>query len=134
MWLSLPLPALKETSPFTATIPWMVIWPLASTEMPGEQRTQLLSAMDSEDADVLRRLLAYEEGTAGSLMTPDVIILGPLATVAPLPILFHALFVQRVMVPFFHALGALDKGGTAMTVSLENLLRETLFIPLYIFE
>jgi CBS domain-containing protein len=51
-------------------------------EMPGEQRTRLLSAMDTEDADVLRRLLAYEEGTAGSLMTPDVIILGPVATVA----------------------------------------------------
>ena len=51
-------------------------------EMPGEQRTQLLSAMDVEDADVLRRLLSYEEGTAGSLMTPDVIILGPTATVA----------------------------------------------------
>ena len=51
-------------------------------EMPGEQRTQLLSAMDVEDADVLRRLLSYEEGTAGSLMTPDIIILGPHATVA----------------------------------------------------
>ena len=51
-------------------------------EMPGEQRTQLLSAMDVEDADVLRRLLSYAEGTAGSLMTPDVIIFGPLATVA----------------------------------------------------
>ena len=38
--------------------------------------------MDTEDADVLRRLLAYEEGTAGSLMTPDVIIFGPHATVA----------------------------------------------------
>jgi CBS domain-containing protein len=51
-------------------------------EMPGDQRTQLLSAMDVEDADVLRRLLSYEEGTAGSLMTPDVIIFGPHATVA----------------------------------------------------
>ena len=51
-------------------------------EMPGDQRTQLLSAMDVEDADVLRRLLSYAEGTAGSLMTPDVIIFGPLATVA----------------------------------------------------
>jgi CBS domain-containing protein len=51
-------------------------------EMPGEQRTQLLSSMDVEDADVLRRLLAYEEGTAGSLMTPEVIIHGPDATVA----------------------------------------------------
>jgi CBS domain-containing protein len=51
-------------------------------EMPGEQRSQLLLAMDSDDADVLRRLLAYEEGTAGSLMTPDIIIFGPHATVA----------------------------------------------------
>ena len=51
-------------------------------EMPGEQRTQLLSAMDVEDADVLRRLLSYAEGTAGSLMTPDIIIFGPHATVA----------------------------------------------------
>jgi CBS domain-containing protein len=51
-------------------------------EMPEEQRSQLLMAMDSEDADVVRRLLSYEEGTAGSLMTPDIIIFGPHATVA----------------------------------------------------
>jgi CBS domain-containing protein len=51
-------------------------------EMPGEQRTRILDAMDDEDADVMRRLLAYEDGTAGSLMTPDIIILGPTATVA----------------------------------------------------
>lgn len=51
-------------------------------EMPGEQRTRVLEAMDDEDADVMRRLLAYDEGTAGSLMTPEIIILGPTATVA----------------------------------------------------
>ncbi len=51
-------------------------------EMPGEQRTRVLDAMDAEDADVMRRLLSYEEGTAGSLMTPDIVILGPTATVA----------------------------------------------------
>lgn len=51
-------------------------------EMPGEQRTRVLEAMDEEDADVMRRLLSYEEGTAGSLMTPDIIIMGPTATVA----------------------------------------------------
>ena len=51
-------------------------------EMSGEQRTQILEAMDDEDADVLRRLLSYEAGTAGGMMTPEVIILGPTATVA----------------------------------------------------
>ena len=51
-------------------------------EMPGEQRTRILEAMDDEDADVMRRLLAYDEGTAGALMTPDIIIFGPTATVA----------------------------------------------------
>jgi CBS domain-containing protein len=51
-------------------------------EMPGEQRTRVLDAMDEEEAEVVRRLLAYDEGTAGSLMTPDIIILGPTSTVA----------------------------------------------------
>ena len=51
-------------------------------EMPGEQRTRVLDAMDEEDADVMRRLLSYDEGTAGSLMTPDIVIFGHTATVA----------------------------------------------------
>ena len=51
-------------------------------EMPGEQRTRVLEALDEEDAETMRRLLSYAEGTAGSLLTPEVIILGPTATVA----------------------------------------------------
>ena len=51
-------------------------------EMSGEQRGRILAEMDSEDADVLRRLLSYEEATAGGMMTPDPIVLGPTATVA----------------------------------------------------
>ncbi len=51
-------------------------------EMPGEQRSRILDAMDADDADVMRRLLSYEDGSAGSLMTPDIIILGPTSTVA----------------------------------------------------
>jgi Mg/Co/Ni transporter MgtE len=51
-------------------------------QMPGEQRTTILDAMDDDDAAELRRLLSYEVGTAGGLMTPEVIILGPTATVA----------------------------------------------------
>lgn len=51
-------------------------------EMPGEQRTRILDAMEPEEADIMRRLLTYDEGTAGGLMTPEVIVLGPNATVA----------------------------------------------------
>jgi CBS domain-containing protein len=51
-------------------------------EMSGEQRGRILAAMDAEDADVMRRLLSYEEATAGGMMTPEVIVLGPTATVA----------------------------------------------------
>lgn len=51
-------------------------------EMPGEQRTAVLENMDPDEADVMRRLLAYEESTAGGLMTPDPILAGPTMTVA----------------------------------------------------
>jgi MgtE-like protein/CBS domain protein len=51
-------------------------------EMPGEQRSRILDAMDVEDADVIRQLLTYEAGTAGGMMTPELIILGPTTTVS----------------------------------------------------
>ncbi len=51
-------------------------------EMPGEQRDRVLAAMDDDDEDIMRRLLSYEDGTAGALLTPDIIILGPTNTVA----------------------------------------------------
>ncbi len=51
-------------------------------QMAPAQQEVMLGVMDEEDADVVRRLLSYEEGTAGGLMTPEVIILGPNDTVA----------------------------------------------------
>lgn len=51
-------------------------------KMTVTQQEQMLDAMDDEDEEVVRRLLSYEEGTAGGLMTPEVIILDPTATVA----------------------------------------------------
>jgi CBS domain-containing protein len=51
-------------------------------EMPGDQRTRILDEMDEDEAAVMRQLLSYQPGTAGALMTPEVIVLGPNATVA----------------------------------------------------
>ncbi|MCU1345641.1 MAG: hypothetical protein JWL70_1907, partial [Acidimicrobiia bacterium] len=43
---------------------------------------KVLDNMDPDEADVMRRLLAYGEATAGGLMIPDPIVLGPTTTVA----------------------------------------------------
>ncbi len=51
-------------------------------EMPGEQRSTVLEAMDEDDAAVVRQLLSYQAGTAGAMMTPEIIIMGATATVA----------------------------------------------------
>jgi CBS domain-containing protein len=51
-------------------------------EMPTAQQELMLDVMDDDDAALIRQLLAYEGSTAGGLMTPEVIILGPSATVA----------------------------------------------------
>lgn len=51
-------------------------------QMTAAQQERMLDVMDDDDEAVVRRLLSYEEGTAGGLMTPEVIILGPTATVA----------------------------------------------------
>ncbi|MFD9436861.1 magnesium transporter MgtE N-terminal domain-containing protein [Streptomyces sp. NPDC060002] len=52
------------------------------SELPEQDQERLLSLMQPEDAADMRRLLSYEEHTAGGLMTTEPIILRPDSTVA----------------------------------------------------
>ena len=52
------------------------------SELPEQDQERLLSLMEPADAADMRRLMAYEEHTAGGLMTTEPIVLRPDATVA----------------------------------------------------
>jgi len=51
-------------------------------ELPTETAEQLLALMAPEEAEDVRRLMSYEERTAGGLMTTEPVILAPDATLA----------------------------------------------------
>src|SRR5690606_12882177 len=51
-------------------------------ELPPETAERLLGLMEPEEADDVRRLMSYEELTAGGMMTPEPVILPPSATIA----------------------------------------------------
>ncbi|MGE5530452.1 MAG: magnesium transporter, partial [Patescibacteria group bacterium] len=50
-------------------------------ELPDEKAEEILSLMEAEQANEVRELLEYEEGTAGRLMTTDVLSLAEQLTV-----------------------------------------------------
>lgn len=52
------------------------------SELPPEQAADLLGRMEPDDAADIRRLLTYDEYTAGGMMTTEPVVLSPDATVA----------------------------------------------------
>jgi len=52
------------------------------SELSPENAEELLQLMEPDEAADLRRLLTYDEDTAGGLMTTEPVILGPEATIA----------------------------------------------------
>lgn len=52
------------------------------SELPEATQEHYLQHMEPDEAAPLRRLMAYEDNTAGGLMTPEPIVLGPDATIA----------------------------------------------------
>jgi len=51
-------------------------------DLPPETAATLLGLMEPEEAEDVRRLMSYVENTAGAMMTPEPVILGPDATIA----------------------------------------------------
>ena len=51
-------------------------------DLPPDTAARLLELMESSEAEDVRRLMSYAEETAGGMMTPEPVILGPDATVA----------------------------------------------------
>ncbi|MGW6919172.1 magnesium transporter MgtE N-terminal domain-containing protein [Kitasatospora sp. NPDC054939] len=52
------------------------------SELPGDEAERLLQLMEPDEAAPVRRLLSYEENTAGGLMTTEPVVLEPDASVA----------------------------------------------------
>ncbi|GDX13965.1 MAG: magnesium transporter MgtE N-terminal domain-containing protein [Ilumatobacteraceae bacterium] len=96
-------------------------------KMGTEQRTQVLESMDEDDADTMRQLLSWPDGTAGALMTPEVIVLSPEATVAEALAHIrdperHASIAAQVFVT--HGPHEPPTGGYMGVVHFQRLLRE----------
>ena len=51
-------------------------------ELPPDEQERLLALMEPDEAEPVRRLLSYEENTAGGIMTTEPVVLPPDATVA----------------------------------------------------
>lgn len=96
-------------------------------ELDSELAETLLQRMEPEDAEDVRILLTYDRATAGGLMTPEPVVLGPDATVADC----LALVRNEEITPALAALAFLCRapldtptGRYVGAVHIQRLLRE----------
>lgn len=97
------------------------------SELPPERQEELLTLMEPDEAAPLRRLLTYDENTAGGLMTTEPIILGPEASVAEaLALVRRAEISTTVASSIYVCRSPLEPptGRYLGTVPFQRLLRE----------
>lgn len=96
-------------------------------ELSDDRREELLAAMEPEEAAPIERLLAHDPDTAGGLMTPEPVILGPDATVAQALAIVRNSDIPSVLAgQVFVVEPPLETptGPLIGTISLQKLLRE----------
>ncbi len=96
-------------------------------ELSDARREELLAAMEPEDAAPVQRLLEHDPHTAGGLMTPEPVILGPDATVAQALAIVRDREIPSVLAgQIFVVEPPLETptGPMLGMVSLQHLLRE----------
>ncbi len=79
-------------------------------ELPPETSAELLADMEKDEAKEVRELLAFEENTAGALMTTEFIVVGELAT------------VEGAIAAFRHFEGPLESVHAVYLVNPEGVL------------
>ncbi len=96
-------------------------------DLPPERAEELLTLMEPDEAAPLRRLLSYDENTAGGLMTTEPIVLGPEASVAEALALVRREEVQTTIATTVFVCRAPHEPPTGRylgLVHLQRLLRE----------
>ncbi|WP_370324077.1 magnesium transporter MgtE N-terminal domain-containing protein [Euzebya sp.] len=96
-------------------------------ELPAAQRRELLAAMEPEEAADLQRLLRHAPNSAGGLMTPEPVILGPDASVAEALALLREPEIPSVLAGQVFVTEPPHESPTGPllgVVSLQQLLRE----------
>src|SRR4051794_33189235 len=97
------------------------------SELPAETAENLLQLMEPEEAAPLRRLLSYDEDTAGGLMTSEPVILAPEASIAEaLAVVRRAEISPALAASVFVCRPPLEKptGRFLGLVHIQRMLRE----------